>query len=65
VIVIGAGPGGLAAALLLAQAGVQVHVVERLRESVVAAPRLKPMASASISARHSSSIPRFSNASSG
>ncbi|HEY2910235.1 MAG TPA: NAD(P)-binding protein, partial [Gemmataceae bacterium] len=30
VVVIGAGPGGLAAAMLLAHAGVQVHVVERL-----------------------------------
>ncbi|HXD88275.1 MAG TPA: phytoene desaturase family protein [Urbifossiella sp.] len=30
VVVIGAGPGGLAAALLLTHAGVQVHVVERL-----------------------------------
>lgn len=30
VIIIGAGPGGLAAALLLAKAGVQVHVIERL-----------------------------------
>jgi phytoene desaturase len=30
VIIIGAGPGGLAAALLLAHAGVKVHVVERL-----------------------------------
>ena len=30
VVIIGAGPGGLAAALLLARGGVQVHVVERL-----------------------------------
>ena len=30
VVIIGAGPGGLASALLLAQAGIKVHVIERL-----------------------------------
>ena len=31
VVIVGAGPGGLAAAILLAQAGLQVHILERLR----------------------------------
>ncbi|MFM8274481.1 MAG: NAD(P)-binding protein, partial [Gemmata sp.] len=30
VLIVGAGPGGLAASLLLAKAGLDVHVVERL-----------------------------------
>src|SRR5512134_3151316 len=42
VIIVGAGPGGLAAAILLAQAGVQVKILERLprvggRTSTIAA----------------------------
>src|SRR5689334_6130574 len=31
VVIVGAGPGGLATAILLAQAGLQVHILERLR----------------------------------
>ena len=58
VLIVGAGPGGLSAAILLAAAGLKVKIIERLLQSADGLPPSRQTDSSSISVLLFSSIPR-------